>query len=156
MLYKQQTATKSIESHRDKILTKRISAIAKLSEKLREKRSVAKATAARRNEENAKYRTILKLADAIRDSSEDSVSAWESLKPLLLSRIHGSNVIAARKSGKLLHELSFLCRSIVAAPAQPPAIGVPLGAAPLASIDWATIDYSKPLRVASLFDGYSG
>lgn len=91
-------------------------------------------------------RRLLSLADSVRARDGSSSEAWVELMPLLLNRIDGKSIIASRNAGRLLRELSSIASSHTAP-------CVPYLTSAIVS---PPINFSRPIRVASLFDGYSG
>ena len=91
-------------------------------------------------------RRLLSLADSVRARDGSSSEAWVELMPLLLNRIDGKSIIASRNAGRLLRELSSIASSHTAP-------CVPYLTFAIVS---PPINFSRPIRVFSLFDGYSG
>jgi len=111
--------------------------------------AAAAAAAARDADCAAARRRVVALAAAVRARSDASAAAWAELEPLLRERARSANVVAARGAAELLRELAPVVPAAPALPAPPVAPAVPLPAL-------LPVDPSRPLRVASLFDGYGG
>jgi len=118
-------------------------------------RAAAAAAAKRKSADVLEQRRVLNLVAHARALSATSAPAWAELEPLLRERVRGLHVVAARNAAERLRELAPL-HGPVAPPLMPPLAHLPVAppVAPLGTLP--PVDPSRPLRVASLFDGYGG